>query len=94
MLSATNFGGRSTMDPLLRYDTAGSIRFKTGIGSYVYPLAGEPRPHMLMAIPASFSTLMNSALMTCKPGSLLRISGRPWRSSASMQKSAESEEIA
>ena len=48
---------------------------------------------MLMAISASFSTLMKSTLVNCEPWSLLKIAGRPWRPSASsrasMQKSAE-----
>jgi hypothetical protein len=49
---------------------------------------------MLMAMPASFRTLMKSTLVNCEPWSLLKISGLPWRPSASSntstQKSADS----
>ena len=47
-----------------------------------------------MAISAFFSTSMKSTLVNCEPWSLLKISGRPWRPSASsrasMQKPADS----
>ena len=49
---------------------------------------------MLIAIPAFFSTLVKSTEVNWLPWSVLKISGVPWRASASsrasMQKSADS----
>jgi hypothetical protein len=43
----------------------------------------EPLPSMLMATPASISTLVKSWLVNGEPWSVLKISGRPWRAMAS-----------
>ena len=49
--------------------------------------ARAPLPSMLMAISPAISTLMNSVLVNCEPWSVLKISGLPWRTSASSRAS-------
>ena len=45
VLSAKNFGSRPEMDQTFRYNVAGSIRSKTGVGAYAYPGPTGVHPH-------------------------------------------------
>ncbi len=35
---------------VFEYDDIGNLRFKTGVGTYTYPAAGQPRPHAVIAV--------------------------------------------
>ncbi|RLJ60744.1 RHS repeat-associated protein [Litoreibacter meonggei] len=45
LLSATNYSGQSGFDKTLTYDSAGSIRTKSGVGTYKYPSIYNPNTH-------------------------------------------------
>jgi RHS repeat-associated protein len=49
--------------PTLAYDAAapgpGNITSQTGVGTYTYPVAGQPRPHAVTSITGTFNGIVN-----------------------------------
>ncbi|WP_265583775.1 RHS repeat domain-containing protein [Chitinimonas koreensis] len=60
----------------ITYDDNGNIRTKTGVGTYAYPAAGQPRPHGVTGIAGTVNGVVNPTFSYDANGNMLAGAGR------------------
>lgn len=77
--SAAAYHGFTTQVPNVAYDGGlagpGNITSQTGVGTYTYPLAGQPRPHAVTSLTGTFNGITNPSFVYDANGNMTSRAG-------------------